>query len=338
MTASAKTAVLLLLALGLLTACNSNDQSPVSPSGQGGIEKINGVDVFCVDLIAGQFTVVGSVCFEEVNLSSSIPYDDHLKVTFTTTGGWEMSEVHFYIGMTLPPSGSPGQFPFVFDDWTANKTSFTFYIPYTYLIGLSGDVYSCYTAMAHAVVYNTNPGGGSETAWGDGDPTPWNWSMAFPLCLEDGGGGSGGGDPLIETAYAFNPLYSDCFIPTFSNWGWTNTVAAGTTYSFDLIAAAGQCDISKGFDVGSVTLLITGTSATVTYTLTPPYVLEEVHFYVGTTDFPRVKQGKNWTYTAAPGQYPFVYDAGPYTSPATFTVTVPAGSTHFIAHAVVAEF
>jgi hypothetical protein len=333
----------LLLGFVLMTACNSNDEAPTAPLGSGSIDKINNLnpgEIFCVDLIAGQNTVVGTVCFEEVNLLFGDAYDDHLRVTFTTTGGWEMSEVHLYIGMDIPSSAAPGQFPFVFDGWTSTKTSFTFDIPYSFLESLSGDLYSCYKVMAHAAVENSALAQ-SETAWGEGGKTGHTaWSMAFDICLseDNGGGGVGGGDPLIETAYAFNSAYSTCFIPTFGNWGWTNEVTAGTLYTFDLIAAAGQCDISAGIDVGSVTLEITGTSAEVTYTMTPPFVLEEVHFYIGTTEFPQVKTGKKWVSTVAPGQYPFVYDAGPYTSPATFTVTVPAGSSYFIAHAVVAEF
>lgn len=342
MLARLKPALLFLLpALLLLSACNSEDPNPITPS-TGVIEKITGADangVLCVDLIAGQNTVVGTVCVQEVNLTFPAPATDHLRITYTTTGGWEMSEVHFFIGTSLPSTISPGQFPFVFDNWTANTTSFSFDIPFSYLEALSGNLYSCYTAMAHAVVHNTNPGGGSETAWGDGTPTGQGWSMWFQICLEeDGGGGSGGGDPILETAYGYNALYSSCFIPDFANWGWTNAVTSGTTYTFDLIAGAGQCDIGNGINVGTVTLLISGTSATVTYTLSTPYALEELHFYIGTTEYPVVKKGKTWEPTVAPGQYPFNYDTGPYPSPASFTVTVPSGSSYFIAHAVVADY
>ena len=341
MKTSANIAVL-LLALCLLPACSTNESSPVVPHDQGSFAKINGLDpgeVFCVDLIAGQHTVVGTVCVEEVDLLSPGAEDDHLRVTVTTTGGWEMSAIHFYIGMQLPPTFAPGQFPFVFDTWTVNQTTFTFDIPYAYLTALSGSLYSCYTALAHVAV--ENPGlGQSETAWGEGPRTGRGWSMSFPLCLEedDGGGGSGVGDPVTETAYAYHPLASTCFIPTFSNWGWTNVVTGGTTYTFDLIAAAGQCDMSAGIDVGDVTLTITGTDALVVYTMHPPYELMAAHFYIGTTEFPRVKQGKNWVPTVAPGQYPFIFDAGPYTSPTVFSVAVPPNSDHFIAHAVVGGF
>lgn len=341
MTTSARTAML-ILALCLLTACNSNEQSPVTPETHGSFAKINGLApgaVFCVDLIAGQNTVVGTVCFEEVDLLSPSAEDDHLRVTYTTFGGWEMSGVHFYIGTQLPPKFAPGQFPFVFDTWTVNQTSFTFDIPYAYLTALSGNLYSCYTALAHAVVFNPALGQ-TETGWGEGTNTGRGWSMWFPLCLEedDGGEGSGGGDPITETAFAFNANTATCFIPTFSNWGWTNAITAGTIYTFDLIASAGQCDIGNGTDVGDVTLLLVGPTAEVTVTMHPPYTLVTAHLYLGTTTFPQVKQGKNWVPTVAPGQYPFIFDAGPYASPTTFTFNAPPNSTSFIAHAVVGGF
>ena len=346
MTTYVKPALVLLLGIILLAACSSNDENPISATNPGAIEKITGTgtdNTLCVDLIAGQSILVGSVCVTEVNTDFTIPGNDHLRVTYTTTGGWEMSEVHFFIGPALPSQNAPRQFPYVFDNWTSNTTSCSFDIPFTYLRSLYPDLYTCYVAMAHAVVHDTNPGGTTQTAWGGGTPTGQAWSMWFPICLEEGGGGGGGGgDPIIETAYGYNALYSTCFIPTFANWGWTNQLDPTLrSFTFDLIAGAGQCDQSKGLNVGTVTLSIGGTpwsSATVTYTMTAPYVLEEVHFYIDALPFPMVQKGKNWVQTVAPGQYPYNYDSGPYTSPAVFNVSIPSGSAYFIAHAVVADY
>jgi hypothetical protein len=127
---------------------------------------------------------------------------------------------------------------------------------------------------------------------------------------------------IYETAYAKGGS-AVCFIPTFNNWGWTNSITPGT-YTWPLWAGAGQCDTSKGTLVGTVTVVYSATThvVTVTYNVAFPYTLEETHVYAGTTKFPQVKQGKKTVDTVAPGQY---YNAGPFTN----------GTVYVIAHAKV---
>jgi hypothetical protein len=100
-----------------------------------------------------------------------------------------------------------------------------------------------------------------------------------------------------------------CFLPTFDRWGWTNAITPGN-YTYELWAAAGQCDTSKGTLVGSVDVVygLDG-YVSVTYNVVAPYRIEETHTYVGTTMFPQVKRGRTTTSTVAPGQY---YNAGPF--------------------------
>lgn len=113
-----------------------------------------------------------------------------------------------------------------------------------------------------------------------------------------------------ETAYAQGDS-AICFIPTFSNWGWTNPIAFGT-YSWSLWAGAGQCDTSKGTLVGTVSVIYSGGYVTVDYNVDSPYLLKETHEYAGETMFPKVKVGKNFVYTVAPGKYS---NSGPFSGP-----------------------
>ena len=129
---------------------------------------------------------------------------------------------------------------------------------------------------------------------------------------------------VYETAYAKgNPGL--CFIPDFSNWGWTNLIKQSlSSYTWDLWAGAGQCDTSKGTLVGSVTVDYARDGyVAVTYNVGSPYLIKETHVYVGIKKYPQVLQGKKWVSTVAPGSY---YNNSPFTS---------LNDVYVIAHAVV---
>ena len=127
---------------------------------------------------------------------------------------------------------------------------------------------------------------------------------------------------IYETAYAKGNAPT-CFMPTFSNWGWTNYIPGrGNTYTWNLWAGAGQCDTSKGTLVGTVRVVYGANGyVTVTYNVSSPYSIKETHVYAGTTKFPMVKIGKKSVATVAPGLY---YNKGPFSGPI-----------YVIAHAVV---
>ena len=119
----------------------------------------------------------------------------------------------------------------------------------------------------------------------------------------------------------------------FRRWGWTNAISEEGEYILDLYAGAGQCDLSKGTNVGTVTLNYSGTTATVTYTISGGYAMSEAHVYIGCDMYPNI----NGTPTVAPGQY--TYNGGTldhvYNYEVEFTnVSAPF---YFIAHAVVCE-
>jgi hypothetical protein len=107
---------------------------------------------------------------------------------------------------------------------------------------------------------------------------------------------------IYETAFA-KGNDAECFIPTFSNWGWTNPLGYSQEpqkYKMELWAAAGQCDTSKGTLVGKVIVTYGGDTFNVVYKLDDPYILKEKHVYAGVDKFPHDQRGRR---TVAPGQY-----------------------------------
>jgi hypothetical protein len=104
-----------------------------------------------------------------------------------------------------------------------------------------------------------------------------------------------------ETAFAKSDD-GTCFSEFgIARWGWSNTIALGATEEWDVYAGAGQCDISKGTWVGTVTVHYDGSTVNVVWDIDPNYNLEEEHIYAGLTATPvNSKSGKP---SVAPGQY-----------------------------------
>lgn len=148
-----------------------------------------------------------------------------------------------------------------------------------------------------------------------------------------------------ETAFAFlnnddDPLTADagstCFIPQFNRWGWTTLLDFSTEtgqpyYEMDIYSGAGQCDLSKGTDVGTVNITHNDDSTiTVNYSL-DGFVLTEAHIYIGEDPYPIGNSGEE---TVAPGQYTYVNsDVGDLED---YSVTIPVEGTAFyvIVHGV----
>ena len=148
-----------------------------------------------------------------------------------------------------------------------------------------------------------------------------------------------------ETAFAFlneddDPLTADeastCFIPQFNRWGWTNlldfsTETGQSSYTLDIYAGAGQCDLTKGVDVGSVTVTYDEDSTlTFDYNL-EGYVMSEAHIYVGLDAYPTNNSGIE---TVAPGQYTFTDSE--LENVQNYSVTIPVEETilYVIVHGV----
>lgn len=128
-----------------------------------------------VNLIAGQHIPAGTVTV--TNTATD------LLVTYTTTNGWYIKELHLYAGACamIPANNSgnpiPGHFPY------SNSFSGTGTITHTYSIPLSR-LPACYCIAAHAVV--SKPGAGIQTAWGQGTRivSKGNWAMKFEYCTQ----------------------------------------------------------------------------------------------------------------------------------------------------------
>ena len=130
-----------------------------------------------------------------------------------------------------------------------------------------------------------------------------------------------------ETAFAYGCKdFTKCFLEDgFNRWGWTTGPLGPGGWWFDIYAGAGQCDKTKGTLVGYVTVDYDGSTAIVNYKMYSGYSLDEVHLYIGSEPFPRLKNGK---YTVAPGQYP-------YKGSDSYEITGLSGGIWVIAHAVV---
>ena len=120
-------------------------------------------------------------------------------------------------------------------------------------------------------------------------------------------------------SYSPVPIGARCFLDesdtaVFNRWGWTNRIQVGqdSVYTMDVYAGAGQCDLSKGTWVGTVTLTFEGSTMHVVYDLEEGYVISEAHIYAGSDMYPTWKNGKHKDeYTVAPGQYTVVWENAP---------------------------
>jgi hypothetical protein len=121
----------------------------------------------------------------------------------------------------------------------------------------------------------------------------------------------------------------------YNRWGWTNgplrAPADGgiNSYSFDIYAGAGQCDVNKGTLVGWLTVYYDGSSATVMYNAFDGFNFEETHLYIGSEP---LAQDVNGNYSIAPGQYTVTG------SDTQYVIDGLSGDIYIVAHAVVSGF
>ena len=180
------------------------------------------------------------------------------------------------------------------------------------------DPYDVARANEIVVLAEAN-GGGYEPGEGDVlavvlQPTDGKQVVIIPYTVEC--------EPECETAFARGTDGNTCFSDTpeeFSRWGWTIGPLSNGDYTYDVWAAAGQCDTSKGELVGTVDVSYSGGIVTVTYNIDSAYTVEETHTYAGNAMFPT----KNGEPTVAPGQYSIAENLD--------------GEIYVIAHAVVCK-
>jgi len=359
--------IFLLIVIGM-TSCSKNGtenlQNPVNPDSD---RMTQTVDVYnlgsgqsCVILYAGQTINAGTVCFDDIDTDNDYVVDT-LAVTYTTINGWELVNANFWIGnslveMPVNKSGNPipGQFPYKSGDITG-ATIYTFNIPFS-AFGFTCPGPEDYYVAANATVRKPTGTGGYQTegAWGNGtrivEKGPWAmYFMIYITC-----------DIIpppvtaCKTAFAYGGQYAHCFIdyeedPNSNNWGWTNGPLSEGSYVFDLYAGAGQCILANGTRVGTLTVMYSNGTATVTYQTSGidpdtrvPYTLEAVHLYVGNDEFPTVCTGPpkdpDCHFTTAPGQYPYKAEDLNGATSYQFVITGLSGTIYVIAHADVCGF
>jgi hypothetical protein len=307
--------------------------------------------VQCETLFAGQTINAGSVCSQIVG--------SNLVVTYSTTGCWQLVETHLWVGSSLGDMPTtrkgnpvPGQFPYKSGD-ISGTTSYSTSIPLTNLgFSCPSDDTTFYVA-AHAALQCVDGNGDvvqTETGWGDGSPIvdKGNWATYFETlftcdCAE------GPGEPGdCETAFAkATDGSATCFLDIdedgdgtddFNRWGWTNSTLGDGTFTYEIWAAAGQCDTTKGTLVGFLTVSrapgAVGTDVTVTYNMLPGFTMDEVHVYVGCELLARDKG----EFTVAPGQFPIVKDLTSATTDTSIITGLECTPIFVVAHAVVCGF
>lgn len=292
----------------------------------------------CVTLLAGQTIQAGTVC-------STID-GDNVVVTYATTGDWRLYETHLWAGTSLSTmpqtnSGNPklGNFPYN-SGALAGVASYSVSVPLS-TFGLSSSMTSCAPVTAlmvtHAVVKRPLANGTieSQTAYGEGARlvAKGNWATWFSLVLEC----KQDQPPVVgtcETAFAKSAANSTCFLNSTdlstNRWGWTNGPIGPGSYAFDIFAAAGRCDTSKGTRVGTLNVAYDGGVARVSYALSSGFTLDETHLYVGSEPFARDVNG---SFTVAPGQYGNIHDLDAAGSD-SFTISGLSGNIYVVAHAV----
>ena len=317
------TMIFMVSALLIFSGCSkTNDEIAVAePTDAHKLVEIGyeGSGVYGVTLFAGQSIDAGTVSFNDIDTDSDGAVDA-LEVVYNTTDGWELNEVHLFVGSSLADmpqtrNGSPkiGNFPHNFSD-LGGITSYTIVIPFVD-IDFTCPGPDAFFVAAHASVQKPDGNGGydTETGWGDGERLKerGTWAMYFSIwitCDETNGPEE---QYDTETAFAYGDTYAECFselqdlVPNPNRWGWTNGTLSDGTYTFDIWAGAGQCDLTKGTLVGSLTIDYDAANdlVDVSYDLTGDFKLKEVHLYVGEDKLALNNQG---LYTLAPGQYPHI--------------------------------
>lgn len=115
-----------------------------------------------------------------------------------------------------------------------------------------------------------------------------------------------GCETAFGRAQTIDDVINTCFIDLedpykFNRWGWTVELPSEGTYTFDIYAGAGQCDLSKGTLVGTAAVDYSGGTVTVDYDISDGFGIKEIHTYAGYDPVP--ENPNNGKPTVAPGQY-----------------------------------
>lgn len=277
----------------------------------------------CFDLLAGKTIDAGDVCFAVSG--------DRLNVTYNTEGDWRLSEVHLWSGdvedaYPMARNGNPkiGNFPYSSGD-ISGSSSYSFSLPLGSIqsffdvsnldahCGESNTIY----AMAHAAVERVDGSGNvlqSETGWSDGEGAveKGSWATRTSINLGVSCDSTPPPPPTLgqETAIMkANIVLNDetdgyCRIVNSDGtvtdafaaerWGWQAGPLGEGQHAFEVWAAAGRNDTSKGTLVGYVDINITSGNVSVTPVLYEGFSAEETHIYIGTEAACSGAFGRDW--------------------------------------------
>lgn len=207
------------------------------------------------DLIAGQFINVGKVIYSHDATN--------IYVTYLTTDGWKLSELHLYVGDLegLPTNKTAiqiGHFPFSAEN--LNQTTYTFTVP---ILNLPKDDETGYTIAVHAIVKN---GLQEETAWSN--CSAYKPLIAVKTFLSSGFWAASDGDRPFATLDP-NLSWNWCY------WLGTNIYEKGEEYLLQgLFYPTG--------DAGKVMVDDDGTNIEITVMAEEGLKLVDTYLYVGT--------------------------------------------------------
>lgn len=278
----------------------------------------------CYDLLAGQTIDAGDVCYA-VN-------GDRLTVTYNMEGDWRLAETHLWVGEVedaYPKSrkGNPkiGNFPYSSGD-VQGASSYSYSVPLGSVqsffdlenldvsCGQSASIY----AMAHASVERLDGSGNvlqSETGWGDGEGAveKGSWATRTAINLSVTCDSTPPPPPPTlgqETAIMkANIILNDdtdgyCRIEnadgTVSDgfgserWGWQAGPLGEGDSVYEVWAAAGKNDTSKGTLVGYVEVSVAAGNVSVEPVLYPEFDALETHVYIGTEAVCSGAFGRDW--------------------------------------------
>lgn len=298
-------------------------------------------------LTAGQTIEVGTVTVDNDETNLYVTYDlTYPGATFGTLHMWAGNDLanlpRATTGGPNPQPGAPipGQFPYKYTNdpnWTL--TSHTFTVPLD-VLGIQDLTNACPLTLyvvTHAEVDLDGDGlGDHETAFGGdqaGSGPRWWFYGAYCLTCDftpfelTCKTAFGKGGYVFVTDKKANPEKLPSLNLIRNRWGWAINVTATGITSYDIWAGAGLNNTANGVKVGTLTVNYTGSQAIVTYSLTSPNVMGEVHVYA--SDFKPT--------TTAPGQYGNTVYFDPKTN--AYAATYPVSDTNadgiwIIAHAV----
>ena len=176
----------------------------------------------------------------------------------------------------------------------------------------------------------------------DGDTPPPGGEEPPPSGCETAFAKFSNVDNSYETGYVFTNKAKDnpesyLNLDIAKRWGWAVNIKRDGTYTYDIWAAAGKNDTSKGTLVGDFEIVRTGKSVKITYTMDSGYTMDELHIYAMDTPPTSTANGKyKYGDSATKGVFESLSNGDETNFILEFEVTdYDSDGIWFIAHAVV---